>query len=331
VTYHGAQTTNCFVAFDGNGNVATLVNAANGTLAAQYEYGPFGEVIRATGPMAKLNPFTFGTYFYDWETDKYYAKNRYYDPSPSKWLSRDPFTEPGFYLLATGHQASENSGLSDGDGDSSPNLNDFLTASGPNVYAFVDNDAVNKTDPLGLVIIAFYGAEAWGSGGNGGANSEIRRIAEEAGAKLPPYRSLDIWDPYQYLLNYFRNGQGACNNNEPIKIFGHSWGGISAVKLSRWLGRSELRNHEIDVYTIDPVRLLRLPPTSVPSNVKYFWNRYQTGGGAVLGPIALHGHALTSYAQISDQLNLNPGPSEHPDHVDIVYVVANELIGKLKQ
>jgi RHS repeat-associated protein len=67
-----------------------MVNAANGTTAATYEYGPFGEVIRATGPMAKLNPFTFQTEVYDWETDKYYWKNRYYDSSSGKFLSRDP-------------------------------------------------------------------------------------------------------------------------------------------------------------------------------------------------------------------------------------------------
>jgi len=45
-----------FVAYDGNGNVAALVNAATGAVSANYEYGPFGELIRATGPMAKVNP-----------------------------------------------------------------------------------------------------------------------------------------------------------------------------------------------------------------------------------------------------------------------------------
>ena len=53
-SYYGTATTNCFVAYDGNGNVSALVNAADGTTVANYEYGPFGEVIRATGPMAKL-------------------------------------------------------------------------------------------------------------------------------------------------------------------------------------------------------------------------------------------------------------------------------------
>jgi RHS repeat-associated protein len=275
--------------------------------------------------MAKVNPFTFQTEYCDWETDKIYWKNRYYDPSPSKWLSRDPLTEPGFYLLATGHQASENSSLSDGDSDS-PNLNDFLTAGGPNAYAFVDNDPVNQIDGLGLIIIAFYGADYWGSGENGGANPEIRQIAADVGA-VGPYRSLDIWDPYQYLLNYFRNGPGRCGN-EPIKIFGHSWGCISAVKLSRWLGRSELRNHEIDVYTIDPVSLLRTRPISVPSAVTYFWNRYQTTGGPVLGPIALHGRYLPSHAKNGDS---DEKELFGVDHLSIVGKVKAELEQKLKQ
>ena len=143
---------------------------------------------------------------------------------------------------------------------------------------------------------------------------------------MGPYRSLDIWDPYQYLLNYFRSGKGGCNNNEPIKIFGHSWGGISAVKLSRWLGRSELRNHEIDVYTIDPVSLLRTRPISVPSAVTYFWNRYQTTGGPVLGPIALHGRWLPSQAKVSDQKELFG-----VDHLSIVGKVKAELEQKLKE
>src|SRR2546427_443541 len=45
-----SQITNYFAAFDGNGNVAALINANNGTVSATYEYGPFGEVLRTTGP-----------------------------------------------------------------------------------------------------------------------------------------------------------------------------------------------------------------------------------------------------------------------------------------
>jgi RHS repeat-associated protein len=46
--------------------------------------------------MAKLNPFTFQTEVYDWETDTIYWKNRYYDPSPGRFLSRDPIDESSF-------------------------------------------------------------------------------------------------------------------------------------------------------------------------------------------------------------------------------------------
>jgi hypothetical protein len=58
-----------FAAFDGNGNLCALVKGADGTVSARYEYGPFGELIRATGLMAKTNPLRFSTKYQDDETD----------------------------------------------------------------------------------------------------------------------------------------------------------------------------------------------------------------------------------------------------------------------
>jgi RHS repeat-associated protein len=55
--------------------------------------GPFGEVIRATGPMAKANPFRFSTKYQDDETDLLYYGYRYYSASTGRWLSRDPLQE----------------------------------------------------------------------------------------------------------------------------------------------------------------------------------------------------------------------------------------------
>ena len=105
-----------FVAYDGNGNVAALVNATDGTETARYEYGPFGEVIRATGPMAKANPFRFSTKYQDEETDQLYYGYRFYNPSHGRWLSRDPIGEGG----------------------------------GLNLYGFVGNDSIEGFDPFGL-------------------------------------------------------------------------------------------------------------------------------------------------------------------------------------
>jgi hypothetical protein len=45
-----------FVTYDGNGNVWQLVSATTGTETARYEYGPFGEPLRATGPRCLFQP-----------------------------------------------------------------------------------------------------------------------------------------------------------------------------------------------------------------------------------------------------------------------------------
>ena len=84
---------------------------------ANLEYGPFGEVIRSTGPMAKLNPIRFSTKYQDDESDLLYYGRRYYKPSTGTWLSRDPSEEQG----------------------------------GLNLYGFARNDCLNQVDILGLM------------------------------------------------------------------------------------------------------------------------------------------------------------------------------------
>jgi len=88
--YNSASQGSHFCAYDGNGNVTALVKADGAGLTAQYEYGPFGELLRATDPMAKANPFRFSTKYQDDETDLIYYGYRYYNPSTERWLNRDP-------------------------------------------------------------------------------------------------------------------------------------------------------------------------------------------------------------------------------------------------
>jgi RHS repeat-associated protein len=111
-----ADSSTHFVAFDGNGNVAALVNAADGKISASYEYGAFGENIRATGPMAKVNPYRFSTKYQDQETGLLYYGRRYLNVSTGRFLSKDPIGERG----------------------------------GLNLYALLRNNAVNFIDVLGL-------------------------------------------------------------------------------------------------------------------------------------------------------------------------------------
>jgi len=89
----GSHAGRYFAAYDGNGNVMGLVSASDGSLVAQYEYGPFAEPLRATGPLAADNPFRFSTKYTDPETGLVYYGYRYYSPSLGRWLRRDPVEE----------------------------------------------------------------------------------------------------------------------------------------------------------------------------------------------------------------------------------------------
>jgi RHS repeat-associated protein len=117
----------CSIAYDGNGNVAGLVSMSGGTNRASYEYGPFGEVIRATGSMAKANPFRFSTKYQDDETDLLYYGYRYYSASNGRWLSRDPIDENG----------------------------------GASLYGFNRNGGMSAVDYLGLAALRFEVVTGW--------------------------------------------------------------------------------------------------------------------------------------------------------------------------
>jgi RHS repeat-associated protein len=84
-----------FCAYDGNGEIVALAAASDGLESARYEYGPFAEPIRLTGPAAALNPFRFSTKRTDPTTDLVLYEYRAYSPVLGQWLSRDPIGEQG--------------------------------------------------------------------------------------------------------------------------------------------------------------------------------------------------------------------------------------------
>ncbi len=105
-----AQPGQCFYNHRGCAPASTPAPdaAAIATPPVQQEYGPFGEVIRATGPMAKANPFRFSTKYQDDETDLLYYGYRYYNASTGRWISRDPTDEAGGANL---YESVRNDGL----------------------------------------------------------------------------------------------------------------------------------------------------------------------------------------------------------------------------
>src|SRR5207249_4199160 len=118
-----SQITNSHIAcYDGNGNVCALVEGSDGNVSARYEYGPFGELLRGTGPMAKANPFRFSTKCQDDETDLLYYGYRHLNTASGRWLNRDPDRESG----------------------------------GINLYGFLGNNPVASIDPDGRYVVYVY-------------------------------------------------------------------------------------------------------------------------------------------------------------------------------
>jgi len=79
-----------FVSYDGNGNLWNLVSASTGTETARYEYGPFGEPLRLSGPAARSNPFRFSTKRTEDISGLVLYEYRANSPTSGRWLSRDP-------------------------------------------------------------------------------------------------------------------------------------------------------------------------------------------------------------------------------------------------
>jgi RHS repeat-associated protein len=90
----GAPGTH-FATYDGNGNLVVLLDGSNGIVTARYEYDPFGQTIRATGDMARNNPFRFSTKWTGDESGLSYYGYRYYASQIGRWTSRDPLATKG--------------------------------------------------------------------------------------------------------------------------------------------------------------------------------------------------------------------------------------------
>src|SRR5208282_1414049 len=111
----GNFTSNAYYHADGNGNITYLEDSSQ-DLAASYEYDPYGNTLSSSGPLASANTHRFSSKEYMAGPGLYYYLYRFYDPSLQRWPNRDPIEEEG----------------------------------GINLYAYVENDPVNRVDPLGL-------------------------------------------------------------------------------------------------------------------------------------------------------------------------------------
>jgi RHS repeat-associated protein len=166
---------------DGLGSVCGLIDASDGSLAAEYDYDPYGGPVIERGIAADACPFRHRTRYYDSESWLYYYGYRYYDPSTTKWISKDPLGEKG----------------------------------GWNLTCFCSNDPVNRFDPTGFRDLLEYMTEIQLT-----RHPNERLSTEEGNLLISLYERYEttnnrIWMEYQtrtstglflsHLLNFHNN------------------------------------------------------------------------------------------------------------------------------
>lgn len=133
-----------FYSFDGNGNVSELINIS-GSVIAHYEYGPFGQVVSATGADAASNRYQFSSKWQDEESGFNYYGYRFYNPETGRWVSRDTIGERG----------------------------------GANLYSMIANQPVYGSDYLGKMFQDFEGyklSDEYVRSGNSGVTRAVAEI-----------------------------------------------------------------------------------------------------------------------------------------------------------
>ncbi len=117
------------------GDIISVVNA-NAEVVARYSYDAWGvcTVTQDTSEcgIAAVNPFRYRGYFCDEEIGMYYLQSRYYDPETGRFIKSDI---PEMMLLQV------------------------KKASGTNLFAYCNNDAIGGSDPMGILDAA--GVARW--------------------------------------------------------------------------------------------------------------------------------------------------------------------------
>ena len=120
-----------YYVLNAQGDVIALADQ-NSNLIAKYSYDPWGKLLSVTPngwldeqnayylEVAEANPLRYRGYYYDAETGFYYLQSRYYDPEIGRFINADSYASTD----ATGLLST-------------------------NMFAYCENDPVNRSDPSG--------------------------------------------------------------------------------------------------------------------------------------------------------------------------------------
>lgn len=125
---------------DGNGNVTCLIYT-NQTIAAKYEYDPYGNILSQIGYLADANLYRFSSKEYHQASGLFYYLYRYYDADLQRWSNRDPLGEQGFESRRNEIRA-----------DVRYLLPSAETLEWPDLVRFVANNPNSRFDSLGLTL-----------------------------------------------------------------------------------------------------------------------------------------------------------------------------------
>ena len=117
-----------YYVLNAQGDVVRIVDGSR-SVVASYTYDPWGKIISSSGTLADINPLRYRGYYYDTETGFYYLQSRYYDPEIGRFINADSYASTD----ATGLLST-------------------------NMFAYCENDPVNKSDPDGEVAHLAIGA-----------------------------------------------------------------------------------------------------------------------------------------------------------------------------
>ena len=110
-----------YYVLNAQGDVVRIVDGSRNVVAS-YSYDPWGKLLSSSGTLANVNPLRYRGYYYDSETGFYYLQSRYYDPEIGRFINADSYASTD----ATGLLST-------------------------NMFAYCENDPVNKSDPTGEV------------------------------------------------------------------------------------------------------------------------------------------------------------------------------------
>ena len=117
-----------YYVLNAQGDVVRIVDGSRNVVAS-YSYDPWGKLLSSSGTLADINPLRYRGYYYDAETGFYYLQSRYYDPEIGRFINADSYASTD----ATGLLST-------------------------NMFAYCENDPVNKSDPDGEVAHLAIGA-----------------------------------------------------------------------------------------------------------------------------------------------------------------------------